>query len=272
MPKRPTHDTGQVARRPSFSSVVAKDLQEMIRREKLKPGERIPTEAELCIKYGVSRTVIREAIIRLRSDGVLVARQGIGVFVGEGAASRFEVDWSAIRTLPKTIMLMELRMAVEVESAGLCAERRTKADAVHIRRLMENVDAQHRDPKSTAVLYDYRFHLAIAKASKNPHIFQFLSFMAPVVMPRVKLSAIVDDGAKEAYYRMIHQEHERIVVAIEKADDGAAREYMRAHIAAAIKRLRTLVASLPEDQAKDAYAASPELIESLVRSLAEDAR
>ena len=70
---------------------------------------------------------MREAIIRLRSEGVLVARQGIGVFVGEGHSSRFEVDWNAIRTLPKTIMLIELRMAVEVESAGLCAERRTKA-------------------------------------------------------------------------------------------------------------------------------------------------
>lgn len=272
MRKGPEHVAGSQAKRPSFSSVVAKDLQDMIRREKLKPGERIPTEAELCVRYGVSRTVIREAIIRLRADGILVARQGIGVFVGEGRASRFEVDWRAIRTLPKTIMLMELRMAVEAEAAALCATRRTKADATHIRQLMEKVDARHQDPKSTAVLYDYRFHLAIAKAAKNPHIFQFLSFMAPVVMPRVKLSAIVDEGAKEAYYRMIHQEHERIVVAIETSDEVAARECMRAHIAAAIKRLRTLVAALPEDQAKKAYDASPELIENLVRSLSEDVR
>ena len=272
MPKIAVETTEPAAKRQSFSSVVAKDLRDMIERERLKPGARIATEAELGVQYGVSRTVIREAIIRLRSEGILVARQGIGVFVGERAHPRFEVDWSAIRTLPKTIMLMELRMAVEVEAAGLCAERRTKADATHIRKLMEKVDAEHKDPKSTAVWYDYRFHLAIAKASKNPHIFQFLTFMAPVVMPRIKLGAIVDDAHTEVYYHMIHGEHDRIVQAIEKSDAGEARAHMRFHISEAIKRLRALVASLPGDQAKAAYEESPGLIESFVENLAGSVR
>lgn len=272
MTKLASPDATETVRRPSFSSVVAQNLKDMIERDKMQPGARIPTEAELCTKYGVSRTVVREAIISLRSEGVLVARQGIGVFVGEGPSSRFEVDWNAIRTLPKTIMLFELRMAVEVESAGLCAERRTKADAVLIRKLMEKVNSQHDDPKSTKVFYDYKFHLAIAKASKNPHIFQFLSFMAPVVSPRVKLGALVDDASKEAYYQMIHAEHDRIVVAIEKSDAEAARAHMRSHIAASIKRLRALAASLPETEAKLAYEDGPELIKGLVRRLAEDAR
>ena len=277
MPKSAAPDTGQAAqsapaaKRPSFSSGVAENLKEMIKRDNLQPGTRIPTEAELCVTYAVSRTVIREAIIRLRSEGLLVARQGIGVFVGERAASRFEVDWSAIRTLPKTIMLLELRMAVEVEAAGLCALRRSKADAAHLRRLMEKVDSEHPDPSSAKVLYDYQFHLAIAKASKNPYIFQLLTFMAPVVMPRIKLAAIVDDASKEAYYRMIHEEHERFVVAIESSDEAEARERMRAHILAAIERLRALVAALPKDQAKDAYDTSHEMIENLVRNLAGNA-
>ena len=260
------------AKRPSFSTVVAKDLKEVIRREKLKPGDRIPTEAALCEQYGVSRTVIREAIMRLRSEGVLVARQGVGVFVGEGAASRFEVDWSAIRTVPKTTMLMELRMAVEVEAAGLCALRRTKADAVDIRRRMEQVDAKRQDPKSTNVWYDFRFHLAIARASKNHHIHRLLEFMAPVAMPRVKLGAIVGDDWKDDYYRMIHKEHERIVVAIEEADDVAARKHMRAHISSAIDRLRALVSKLPERDAKRAYETSPETIADFVRAISNSSR
>ena len=69
-------------------------------------------------------------------------------------------------------------MAVEVEAAGLCALRRSKADAVDIRRRMEQVDAKRQDPKSTKVLYDFRFHLAIAKASKNPHIHRLLDTVA----------------------------------------------------------------------------------------------
>ena len=66
-------------KRPSLSAVVAKQLKEMIRRDKLKPGDRIPTEAALCDLYAVSRTVVREAIMRLRSEGVLVARRAWGV-------------------------------------------------------------------------------------------------------------------------------------------------------------------------------------------------
>ena len=261
--------TGRV-KRPTFSAVVAGKLKEMIERRKLKPGDRIPTEAELCDMYGMSRTVIREAIMSLRSEGLLVARQGIGVFVAETNIQRFEVDWNAIRTLPKTIMLMELRMAVETEAAGLCALRRTKADAIDIRRRMEKIDAERNEPKAINVWYDHQFHLAIARASKNPHIYQLLKMMAPVVMPRIKLGAIVDDSSKDSYYRMIHTEHERIVIAIEKQNESQARESMRNHIAAAIERMRRLTASLPEEDLHDAYNADPTLMRSLVRGVADD--
>jgi DNA-binding FadR family transcriptional regulator len=249
--------------------VVADEIKDLIRREKLKSGDRIPTEAELCLRHGVSRTVIREAIMRLRSEGVLIARQGIGVFVAETNVSRFEVDWSAVRTLPKTIMLMELRMAIETEAAGLSALRRTKADAIDIRRRMERVEAPRQELRSTSILYDYRFHLAIAKASKNPHIYQMLKVMAPVVMPGVKLGAIVDEAGKDAYYRMINEEHEHIVVAIERSDEAEARARMRAHIAASIGRLRKLAARLPEADLDKAYKASPDMIADLVRRIAD---
>lgn len=255
-------------KRPTYSAQVAEKLKEMIEREKLKPGDRIPTEAELGAKYGVSRTVIREAIISLRSEGHLVARQGIGVFVAEARASRFEVDANAVRTLPKTIMLMELRMAVETEAAGLCALRRTKADAVDIRRRMEKVDSERREVKQTDVWYDSQFHLAIAKASKNPNIYQLLRIVAPVVMPRIKLVAIIDDASKEPYFRMIHTEHERIVEAIENKDDAAARTHMRAHIAASIERMRKLTASLSEADLRKAYEVSSELMQSLAQGAA----
>lgn len=270
MPKQESDSAPKGNRRPPFSTVVAGKLREMIERRKLRPGDRIPTEAELCELYGVSRTVIREAIISLRSEGQLVARQGIGVFVAEANVSRFEVDWNAIRTLPKTIMLMELRMAVETEAAGLCALRRTKADATDIRRRMEKVDAERKEPKITNVWYDHQFHLAIAKASKNPNIYQLLKMMAPVVMPRIKLGAIVDDASKDSYYRMIHDEHEHIVLAIEQSNDVAARQAMRSHIAAAIERMRKLTASLPAEDLRTAYEASSDVMESLARSAAND--
>lgn len=260
----------RAGKRPSFSTVVADKLKEMIRREKLGPGDRIPTEAELCEIHGVSRTVIREAIIGLRSEGVLVARQGIGVFVAEPSATRFEVDWSDVETLPKTIAVTELRLAIETEAAGLCALRRTKSEAADIRRRMEKFAVVPEDLSSTDIIYDFQFHLAIAKASKNPHLYQLLKYMAPVALPKVKLAAIVDETSKHAYYRMINEEHERIVSAIEATDDTAARAHMRAHLVAAIERLRKLAGSLPKDHARDAYKADPELMQRLTRGLADD--
>ena len=265
-----TEPTVRQGKRPSFSAVVAEKLKEMIRRQKLVPGDRIPTEAELCEIYGVSRTVIREAIIGLRSEGILVARQGIGVFVAEPSASRFEVDWSDIQTLPKTIAVTELRMAIEIEAAGLCALRRTKSEAADIRRRMEKFAVVPDDLRSTEIIYDFQFHLAIAKASKNPHLYQLLQYMAPVALPKVKLAAIVDEASKHAYYRMINEEHEQIVSAIETMDDAAARRHMRAHLVAAIERLRKLAGLLPKHRAGSAYAADPALMQRLTLGLADE--
>ena len=253
-------------KRQSFSVEVAGQLKEMIRKRKLKPGDRIPTESELCEIYEVSRTVVREAIMRLSSEGILVARQGIGVFVGEQAVNRFEVDWDAIRTLPQTIMVLELRKAIEVEAAALCAARRTRNDAVEIRRLMEKIDAEHADPSSTKVIYDYRFHLAIAKASKSPYIYELLKYMKPIVTPRVKLSSIVPEENAEKYYEMIHQQHEKIVVAIEESDVEGATEAMRYHLETSINRLRNLVSNSP-GQMKEAAAHAPGIAASLVKNI-----
>lgn len=257
-------------KRPSFSVIVAEKLRGMIEHNKLMPGEKIPTEAELCAHYGVSRTVIREAIVSLRSEGHLVARQGIGVFVAEPNVSRFEVDASALRSLPTTVMLMELRMAIETEAAGLCALRRSEADAAAIRRHMEKVDSRRPALRDTNVWYDQDFHLAIAKASKNVNIHRLLTVLAPVVMPRIKLAAIVQDAAKESYYHMIHVEHKRIVAAIEKHDEEAARKHMRAHVAAAIERVRKLAKAHPAIGLRKGHELSPEVMRSFVQSVSGD--
>ncbi|TIW14652.1 MAG: FadR family transcriptional regulator, partial [Mesorhizobium sp.] len=99
---------------------------------------QLPTEAELCAEYDVSRTVVREAVARLRSEGMVVPQQGRGMFVSETPAPRnFSIPDEALRTLPETIALLELRLSVEVESAGLCAERRTDKEARDIRAMMD---------------------------------------------------------------------------------------------------------------------------------------
>ncbi len=230
-----------MTRRKPLSSMVAESLSQKILAGELEPGAQLPTEAELCVQFDVSRTVIREAVARLRSDGLVIPHQGRGVFVSDNPAGRnFSIPEDALKTLPETIALLELRLSIEVEAAGLCASRRTDAEATGIRRLMEQVDGQQGDPESVGIHYDYDFHLAIAKSARNEFIHAFLSYLRPILVPRYRLRYVVKPASKGSYYAQIHREHNAIVTAIEKQDDGAARRAMRKHLMNSLERVRAL--------------------------------
>ena len=230
-----------MSRRKPLSTVVAESLSERIASGRLKPGAQLPTEAGLCAEYEVSRTVVREAVARLRSDGLVVPQQGRGMFVSAAPAPRnFSIPEDARRTLPETIALLELRLSVEVEAAGLCAERWTGDEAANLRGLMEQVDARHVDPAETPIHYDYDFHLAIARAARNEYMLGFLTYLRPIIAPRYQLGYLVAPQRKESYYARIHAEHEAIVEAIEKRNAGAARRAMRRHLHNSLQRVRAL--------------------------------
>lgn len=230
-----------MTKRKPLSTIVAENLVEQIRSGALKPGQQLPTEAELCASFDVSRTVVREAVARLRSDGMVVPHQGRGMFVSESPTKRgFSIPADTLKTLPETISLLELRMSVEVESAGLCAERRTDAEAEEIRAMMEQVDARHADPASVQIHYDYDFHLAIAKAARNEFIHGFLEYLRPMIVPKFQLGYVVPPEQKDRYYDRIHDEHSRIVDAIAQRNSTAARAAMRKHLANSLKRVRDL--------------------------------
>lgn len=230
-----------MTKRKPLSTMVADSLREKIHSGGLQPGTQLPTEAELCAEYDVSRTVVREAVARLRSEGMIVPQQGRGMFVSEAPAPRtFSIPEEALKTLPETIALLELRLSVEVEAAGLCAERRTQTEAGAIRELMEQVDARHEDPTVVQIHYDYDFHLAIAKATRNAFIFDFLTYLGPIIVPRFQLGHVVASGLKETYYARIHSEHREIVDAIGRQDGRAARRAMRKHLTNSLERMRAL--------------------------------
>jgi GntR family transcriptional repressor for pyruvate dehydrogenase complex len=258
-------------RRQSLSVEVADDIKKKILRGTLKPGAQIRTEAELCKEYEVSRTVVREAISRLRSDGMLIARQGLGVFVSNSHNSRrFEVDWDSIRTLPDTISLLELRLAIEVESAGLCALRRSQADAKNIRQWMDKANRQFKSLQRTKLHYDFDFHLAIAKGTKNPHFYELLLFLRPIIVPRIRLGALVSEEAKENYEQIIRTEHEAVVASIEAGDERAARENMRTHLLNSLERLRSLAASYGVKGSKKRGDSVERALRSFVQGLSSD--
>lgn len=230
-----------MGRRKTLTTQLWESLSDRIRSGALAPGAQIPTEAELGAEYGVSRTVVREALARLRSEGMVIPQQGRGVFVSETPASPgFVVDHESLQSLSETIALLELRLSVEVEAAGLCASRRSDAQAAQIRKLMEQVDARSEDPSRLQIHYDYDFHLMIARAAGNPFMLAFLDYLRPLIVPRFQLGHVVSADQKDAYYARIHAEHERIVSAVEAGDPEAARKAMRKHLTYSLERVRAL--------------------------------
>jgi GntR family transcriptional repressor for pyruvate dehydrogenase complex len=256
-----------MTKRKPLSTVVAESLSEKIQSGQLRPGAQLPTEAELCAEYDVSRTVVREAVARLRSEGLVVPQQGRGMFVSANPAPRnFSIPDEALKTLPETIALLELRLSVEVEAAGLCAERRSAAEAEAIRALMEQVDAQHGDPNLVQIHYDYDFHLAIAKGASNEFIHGFLAYLRPMIVPRFQLGYLVAQDKKESYYARIHAEHRAIVDAIERQDGRSGRQAMRKHLHNSLVRVRALAqASGIAATAAEQHAAAASLFTNLQR-------
>ncbi|MBZ0228129.1 MAG: FadR family transcriptional regulator, partial [Bauldia sp.] len=164
-----SHPGSRPLRAPrNLTSELASRLSEEIVAGKLAPGTRLPTEHELMRSFGVSRTVVREAIAALRSEGLVETRQGSGAFVAADSRRRpFRIDPEGLESVEQVLDVLELRICVEVEAAGLAAERRSKAD---IARITEICGAFGRaiETGDEAADLDFDFHAAIGAATRNP--------------------------------------------------------------------------------------------------------
>lgn len=228
-------------RRKSGNLVVqlSDTLRRAIQAGDFKPGDKLPSESRLTESYGVSRTVVREAIAALRADGLVDARQGAGVFVLEAeAAEAVPFQNLDLERISSVIELLELRTAVEVEAAALAAQRRSPQQEEQIFRCHHAVLAALEAGEPTADA-DFALHLAVADASNNPRFREFLSLMGKGVIPRAALQTSTDANP-EAYIARLHREHGQIVEAISNGDEDAAREAMRVHLRGSQARYRAL--------------------------------
>src|SRR5438093_12044034 len=125
----------------SLSGELVARLAEDITSGKIAPGSQLPTEQELIAATGVSRTVVREAVAALRAEGLVVTRQGVGAFVPENARRPFRVDFDRLSSIREVLEVMELRTGIEIEAAGLAAER---ASAAQVRPIVDCRGMGHR--------------------------------------------------------------------------------------------------------------------------------
>ena len=218
-------------------------LADEIKSGRLAPGARLPTEHALTRAARVSRTVVREAVAALRAEGLVVTRQGVGAFVSaEPTRAPFRIEPERMQSLHDILGVMELRLGVEIESAGLAAERASRNQMKIIGSALEAIERAAQEGRS-AVDEDLEFHRAIAQATGNREFPRFLQFIGRHLIPRRTVSGLTQRmGGERAYLALIQEEHRRIYHAIEQRDARAAREAMRRHLTRSLERYRKLAA------------------------------
>jgi GntR family transcriptional repressor for pyruvate dehydrogenase complex len=230
-----------------LSRGLFEQLAEQIKSGRLAPGSRLPTDEALTRAARVSRTVVREAVAALRAEGLVVTRQGVGAFVSaEPQRAPFRLEPERMQSLADILGVMELRLGVEIESAGLAAGRASKPQLRAIFNAMNAIDEASKAGGS-AVDEDLAFHRAIAEATGNAEFPRFLQFIGRHLIPRRTVSGLPERmGGQQAYLALIQDEHRRIFAALRDRAPGAAREAMRRHLTRSLERYRKLAAERQE--------------------------
>ncbi|WP_027350184.1 FadR/GntR family transcriptional regulator [Halotalea alkalilenta] len=227
-------------RRGSLSSHVADAIEEMIQSEEFDVGDKLPTESELGRMFDVSRTVIREAVSHLKSLGVVESRRGVGAFIRRRhAGGAFLSRGLSPSTADEILQLLEFRLPIEIEAAGLAAQRRTDADLAALAASLEKFASPLDD--NLARREDFEFHRLIGAAARNPVFVAFYDSLGEALVPRSHVSELVIQARIKRYLEQVLGEHRQIFARIEAADAEGARAAMREHLRRSFELYRSRV-------------------------------
>ena len=219
----------------SRAHALVSALTQQILLGTVKPGDKLASENALVREYGVSRTVVREALSKLQASGLVEARQGIGTFVVERQPR------SGLRVAAESAAgvrdLLEMRMGLEGQAAALAAVRREERHVLAMRAALDDYQDSAAAGDS-CIEADRRFHLSIAEATGNLYFSEMTAQLGPALVPRNRLSLAERAGAnlaRQAY--LANLEHEAIFNAIQRRDPDAARAAMCLHLSNSRDRL-----------------------------------
>jgi GntR family transcriptional repressor for pyruvate dehydrogenase complex len=218
---------------------IVESLTDNIRAGVMRAGDKLPTEAEIMVRFDVSRTVVREALSRLQAAGLVQTRHGIGTFVNAPQPyENFRISARDLATISDVIAVLELRISLETEAAGLAAQRRTGAQLETMQAALRAFQRSIEED-SDAVPSDFQFHMEVARATGNRHFADLMTYLGAMIIPRTRVNT--PNNAPEgrlSYLQRVHSEHESIYVAIRDQDAEAARAAMRTHLGNSRERLR----------------------------------
>ncbi|MGE0717009.1 MAG: FadR/GntR family transcriptional regulator [Alphaproteobacteria bacterium] len=226
--------TRQLTRSPLLADKLAQRLRREIAGGRYKPNEKLPTERELAESHGVSRPIVREAMGRLKQDGLVVSRQGSGAFVADGTAAVFRLEPAEAGGTGEIANIVELLLAVESAASGHAAARRSPAQMAAIRARFDAMDAAIAEGRP-GIDEDVAFHRTIAEATGNPVFRDMVDFLDGRV--RLFIGTARTNSAREGLTRQVQSEHRAILDAIVAGDEDGARKASADHLKNALARL-----------------------------------
>lgn len=212
-------------------------LNRQIETGKLGPGARLPSESELCERFSVGRSAVREALSQLKSEGLVYAQQGRGVFVNEhGTRHTFRLRNASLDDAEGLAHVIELLVTFEAAAARYAALRRTPEDIKRIKRALIGMEYAivHDEPGEEE---DFAFHRAIVEAASNPHFNALNGYLEQHVRRLIRRARRNTAANYSDLIQAVQDEHKAIFNAIEAGDAVAAGSAAEAHLRNAAKRL-----------------------------------
>jgi DNA-binding FadR family transcriptional regulator len=224
-------------RRELLTDDIVKRVVNLILDAGPRPGDKLPSERELMVRLGVGRSSLREAIRTLAALGVVEVRVGSGLFVSDGESSvlTMPLSWGLLMGERTSQEVVEARRVVEVELAGLAAERGTEAEIATIAEKLTLMSVSLHDAEAFA-RYDLEFHLAVARAAHNQVLHHVLDALRHVLR-----AWFVEVFPRRPDKTETIRNHEPILAAIRARDPIAARAAMSEHLASGARWLDELL-------------------------------
>jgi GntR family transcriptional repressor for pyruvate dehydrogenase complex len=218
-----------------LSSGIYEQLFEGIVAGEFPVNARLPSETELARRFGASRPVVREALARLRDDGLIVSRQGSGSYV-KRRPDQAVLQFVPVGSIADIQRCFEFRVGLEGAAAAIAATRREDRDLAEIKAAFDELEACIKSGQ-LGVDADEHFHRAIAEATHNQYHVSVQASLQPHIAIGMTLTRNLSLRRAAERLRLVQDEHRAIMKAIQKRDADGARAAMEAHIDNARRRM-----------------------------------
>jgi DNA-binding FadR family transcriptional regulator len=221
------------------SELIVEQIKSLLLENQLRPGDKLPTEMELCALFNVSRTSLREALSALRLTGILEIRRGDGIYVRQVSPNVILEPHSFLflTEKPQLLNMMEVRKVLEVEVAGLAAQRRDESNLKALAELVKKMEQDIEECTASDTL-DLSFHLELARATQNPFFDRVTNAIHEALVRAMNLVRALWVFSSPEGTRLLYEEHLAISQAVADQNSEEARRVMHYHLTRVENELR----------------------------------